>query len=212
MRQQAQAKTEEQAAAQTETQQPATQTEEQAAETQTTEQPATETKTDQQAVKTDAKTEEQQAAESGQTVASQPDATAPAQPQMLTMEERRKAAVPFTERKMAMSSAELIGSDVYGKDNSSIGEIDDIIVSSDDTPAYALISYGGFLGLGEDQAAVPVSELRVSEDNYFFVDFTAEQLQAAPKLARRERRLLQERKLRHRVLAEWPGAIPAILF
>ena len=102
----------------------------------------------------------------------------------MTMDERRKGAVAFNDRKMAMSSADLIGSDVYGPDNASVGEIDDIVVSSDNTPAYALISYGGFLGLGEDQAAVPVSEIRVSEDNYYFVDITGEQLQAAPKLKR----------------------------
>jgi hypothetical protein len=173
---------------------PAAKTEEQAStETTTTtaEQPAaestTETKTEQTQTetKTETQTAEQPAAETTTgTVATQPDATAPAAPPVLSMDERRKSAVPFTERKMAMSSAELIGSDVYGPDNASIGEIDDIVVSSDDTPAYALISYGGFLGLGEDQAAVPVSEIRVSEDSYYFVDFTADQLAAAPKLKR----------------------------
>jgi hypothetical protein len=176
MRQQTASKAEEAAPAKTE--------EQAVVETTTTEQPATETKAEEPVVKTETKTAEQQAAETKQAAAPQPDVTAPAQPQMLTMEDRRKSAVPFTERKMAMSSADLIGSDVYGIDNSSIGEIDDIVVSSDDTPAYALISYGGFLGLGEDQAAVPVSEIRVSEDNYYFVDFTSEQLQAAPKLKR----------------------------
>jgi hypothetical protein len=161
------------------TEEPAAKTEEQAStETKTTEQPATESTTE-------TKTAEQPAAETTTgTVATQPDATAPAATPVLTMDERRTSAVPFTERKMAMSSAELIGSDVYGPDNASIGEIDDIVVSSDDTPAYALISYGGFLGLGQDQAAVPVSEIRVSEDSYYFVDFTADQLAAAPKLKR----------------------------
>ena len=38
--------------------------------------------------------------------------------------------------------------------------------------------------MGEEAAAVPVSEILVSEDNYYFVDFTSEQLQAAPRLKR----------------------------
>jgi PRC-barrel domain protein len=136
-------------------------------ETKTEDQAATETKTDEQAT-TKTKTE----------------TTAPALAPVVTMEQRREGAVGFSERKSAMSSAELIGSDVYGADNDSIGEIDDVVVSSDNRPAYVLISYGGFLGIGEEQAAVPVSAIKVSEDNYYFVNLNAEQLKAAPKLKR----------------------------
>ncbi len=144
----------------------------------------TETKTEDQAA-TETKTEEQVATTTeGTATETTVDATAPATRPVLTMEQRREGAVPFNERKTAMSSAELIGSDVYGVDNASIGEIDDIVVSSDNQPAYALISYGGFLGIGEEQVALPVSQIRVSEDNYYFVKLSAEQLQGAPKLKR----------------------------
>jgi PRC-barrel domain len=145
----------------------------------TVEEPAatTETKTEEQAA-TETKTDEQAATET------KTDVTTPAVAPVLTMEQRREGAVAFTDRKSAMSSAELIGSDVYGADNDSIGEIDDVVVSSDNRPAYVLISYGGFLGLGEEQAAVPVSAIKVSEDNYYFVNLNAEQLKAAPKLKR----------------------------
>jgi hypothetical protein len=102
----------------------------------------------------------------------------------MTMEERRTSSVPFLERKNPMSAAELIGADVYGTDNDSIGEIEDVIVSPDNKPSYALVSYGGFLGLGEEQAAVPVAALRVSPDRYVFLPMTADQLKAAPKLQR----------------------------
>jgi hypothetical protein len=102
----------------------------------------------------------------------------------MTMEQRRTAAVPFLERKNPMSAADLIGADVYGTDNDSIGEIEDVIVSPDNKPSYALVSYGGFLGLGEEQAAVPVAALRVSPDKYVFVPMTADHLKAAPKLQR----------------------------
>ena len=59
-----------------------------------------------------------------------------------------------------------------------------MIVSPDNKPSYALVSYGGFLGLGEEQAAVPVAALRVSPDKYVFLPMTADQLKAAPKLER----------------------------
>jgi hypothetical protein len=102
----------------------------------------------------------------------------------MTMDQRRTAAVPLAERKASLSASELIGTDVYGPDNNSIGEIDDIVVSPDNTPAYALVSYGGFLGMGEEQTAVPVTSIRFSEDNYAFVNFNADQLKAAPKFER----------------------------
>jgi sporulation protein YlmC with PRC-barrel domain len=110
-------------------------------------------------------------------------AAIPAAPGM-TMDQRRTGALPFTERKAALSASELIGTDVYGPDNNSVGEIDDVVVSPDNTPAYALISYGGFLGMGEDQTAVPINSIRFSEDNYAFVSFNADQLKAAPKFQR----------------------------
>ena len=143
-------------------QQPAT-TNNQTASTEQPAVPATETKTD------------------PQTTSSITPAT-PTEP--MTMEQRRTSSVPFTERKNPMSAAELIGADVYGTDNNSIGEIEDVIVSPDNKPSYALISYGGFLGLGKNQAAVPVATLRVSPDKYVFIPVTADQLRAAPQLER----------------------------
>ncbi len=119
-----------------------------------------------------------------QTTASTDPAPTTEPTQSMTMEQRRTNAVPFMERKTVMSAAELIGTDVYGTDNNSIGEIEDVIVSPENEPSYALVSYGGFLGIGEDQAAVPVSVLRVSADNYIFIPMTAEQLKGAPKLKR----------------------------
>lgn len=102
----------------------------------------------------------------------------------MTMEQRRTSSIPFLERKNPMSAADLIGADVYGKDDNSIGEIEDVIVSPDNKPSYALVTYGGFLGLGENQAAIPVAALSVSPDKYVFIPMTADQLKAAPQLQR----------------------------
>jgi hypothetical protein len=106
---------------------------------------------------------------------------------IMSMEERRKAASAFFSNEMPMSASDLIGSDVYGPDDNSIGEIEDIIVAKGTKPSFALISYGGFLGLGENRAAVPLERLRISQDNYVFADMTAEQLQKAPGIPRGSR-------------------------
>ena len=107
--------------------------------------------------------------------------------QVMSMEARRKGATAFFSNDAPMSASDLIGSDVYGPDNNSIGEIEDIIVSKGDKPSFALISYGGFLGMGESRAAVPLEKLRLSEDNYVFAEMTAEQLQKAPGIPRGSR-------------------------
>jgi hypothetical protein len=151
--------------ASTTTQQPATTNNQTTATAEQPAAPATETKSDPQT-----------------TASTTPVTSTDAGP--MTMEQRRTTSVPFLERKNPMSAADLIGADVYGTDNDSIGEIEDVIVSPDNKPSYALVSYGGFLGLGEEQAAVPVAALRVSPDKYVFLPMTADQLQAAPKLER----------------------------
>lgn len=161
------------------TQAPAATTGEQAVST-TTQQPAT---TDNQTTATAEQPAATQPQSDPQTTASTDPATSTGTAPM-TMEQRRTTSVPFMERKMVMSAAELIGTDVYGTNNDSIGEIEDVIVSPDNKPSYALVSYGGFLGLGEEQAAVPIAALRISPDRYVFIPMTAEQLKAAPKLQR----------------------------
>jgi hypothetical protein len=111
----------------------------------------------------------------------QTGSTAPA---VTTMDERRSSAVPFAQSQRATSAAELIGSDVYGPNNESVGEIEDIIIGSGNQPGYAVISFGGFLGLGEEQVAVPLSAIRLSADDYLFVTFDRARLEAAPKIRR----------------------------
>ncbi|MFO1090880.1 MAG: PRC-barrel domain-containing protein [Hyphomicrobiales bacterium] len=100
-----------------------------------------------------------------------------------SMEERRASAVPLTQSKQ-MSANDIIGSDVYGTDNRAIGEVEDIVVGANNEPGYAVVSYGGFLGIGKDLAAVPMSAIKVSRDNYLFVDFDRARLEAAPKVKR----------------------------
>lgn len=80
---------------------------------------------------------------------------------------------------------EILGTDVRGTQNETIGEISDIVFDPNGSPAYAVIAYGGFLGLGEDESAVPFNALKVSEDgDVFFVAMNEEQLEKAPRFER----------------------------
>ncbi|CAO3445981.1 hypothetical protein [Azospirillum argentinense] len=57
-----------------------------------------------------------------------------------------------------LASAEnMMGKNVYGTDNEKVGEVEDIILDSNGQAQQLVISSGGFLGIGEKQIAVDIS-------------------------------------------------------
>ncbi|HWX48944.1 MAG TPA: PRC-barrel domain-containing protein [Roseomonas sp.] len=59
-------------------------------------------------------------------------------------------------------ASKLIGADVYGADNRKIGDVDDLLVS-ESGDLTAVLSVGGFLGIGNKLVSVPYSELKHGE-------------------------------------------------
>ena len=60
-------------------------------------------------------------------------------------------------------ASKLIGSNVYNQKAEKIGNVDDIIISSDNSVSFAVISVGGFLGMGSRHVAVPASLFKANE-------------------------------------------------
>ncbi|WP_323001342.1 PRC-barrel domain-containing protein [Denitromonas sp.] len=55
-----------------------------------------------------------------------------------------------------LSAGTIIGDDVYGKDAQKLGEIKELMLDvATGTVNYAVLSFGGFLGMGEKLFAVP---------------------------------------------------------
>jgi hypothetical protein len=89
----------------------------------------------------------------------------------------------------ARETASLIGSDkvdgtaVYGRDGGRIGSIQRLMIDKmSGKVAYAVMSFGGFLGIGEDYYPVPWSMLDYDTNlEGYRVNFTNEQLERAPK-------------------------------
>ena len=83
----------------------------------------------------------------------------------------------------------LIGSDrvegtaVYGADNKRIGEIDRVMIDKiSGKVAYAVLSFGGFLGIGEDYYPVPWAALKYDTNlGGYVTGLTKESLEGAPK-------------------------------
>jgi sporulation protein YlmC with PRC-barrel domain len=60
-------------------------------------------------------------------------------------------------------ASKIIGSNVVNDANETIGKVDDLIVSPDDNKsAYAIISVGGWLGMGSHHIALPYDTLRIT--------------------------------------------------
>ena len=77
-------------------------------------------------------------------------------------------------------ASKLIGSKVY-KGDTSIGQIEDVLVDLDHASVTAVIlSVGGFLGIGDKLVAVPVNQIKVGREAKFTTDLTQEQLANAP--------------------------------
>ncbi|SDA85593.1 PRC-barrel domain-containing protein [Sinorhizobium sp. NFACC03] len=83
----------------------------------------------------------------------------------------------------------LIGSDkvegtkVYGSDNKHIGSIERVIIEKrSGRVAYAVLGFGGFLGLGEDHYPLPWAKLTYDENlGGYRTDVTRDQVERAPK-------------------------------
>jgi hypothetical protein len=76
---------------------------------------------------------------------------------------------------------ELEGTDIVDASGDEIGEIDKVVLTQDRRTAHAVVSVGGFLGIGEHHIAVSLDELRPAADDKLQLNATKEELKARPK-------------------------------
>lgn len=62
-------------------------------------------------------------------------------------------------------SSKIIGADVTNEKGEAVGKIDDVIISKDQRALFAIVSVGGYLGIGDKLIAVRYEELRPTADN-----------------------------------------------
>lgn len=81
-----------------------------------------------------------------------------------------------------MGASTLIGNDVYNRQEEDLGDIKEIMLDTQSgNVCYAVLSCGGFLGMGEKLFAVPWSALTLDTENKRFVlDVEADRLKNAP--------------------------------
>lgn len=96
-------------------------------------------------------------------------ATAPAAPKYFTADHQ-------------VRSSKVVGASVYNDQNQSVGSIDDILMSdADHKVGTAVISVGGFLGMGSKLVSVPFDQLKIENDKIVMPGATKASLEGMPE-------------------------------
>ena len=64
-----------------------------------------------------------------------------------------------------LSVSKVVGSTVVNEANETVGTIDDLIVTPSEKVPFAVLSVGGFLGMGTKYVVVPYSALKSGQEN-----------------------------------------------
>ncbi len=84
-----------------------------------------------------------------------------------------------------VSSSNVNGTNVYSKNGEKVGHIDHLLIdkASGRVP-YAVMHFGGFLGMGQEEYPVPWNKLHYDTAKEGFVtDITKEQVEGAPTVS-----------------------------
>jgi sporulation protein YlmC with PRC-barrel domain len=77
-------------------------------------------------------------------------------------------------------TSKVVGSTVYNDANETVGTIDDLIVTPSEKVPFAVLSIGGFLGMGTTYVVVPYSQLTVQDKRMVLRGATKESLKNLP--------------------------------
>ncbi len=77
-------------------------------------------------------------------------------------------------------TSKVVGSTVYNDANESVGTIDDLIVTPTEKVPFAVLSVGGFLGMGTKYVVVPYNSLQVHDKKMVLPGATKDSLKSLP--------------------------------
>jgi len=78
-------------------------------------------------------------------------------------------------------TSKVVGSNVVNETNETVGTIDDLIVTPNEKVPFAVLSVGGFLGMGTKYVVVPFSSLQVKDKQMVLPGATKDSLKALPE-------------------------------
>jgi len=75
----------------------------------------------------------------------------------------------------------IIGSNFVNAADETVGTVDDLMITRDHNVHFAVLSVGGFLGMGKKQVVVPCSALEIRDDEIVFSLATKKSLKSLPE-------------------------------
>jgi hypothetical protein len=78
-------------------------------------------------------------------------------------------------------ASKVIGATVVNDANETVGKVDDVIISADGKAPFAVLSVGGFLGMGTKLVVVHYDNLRFQQDRVVLPGGNKDQLKALPE-------------------------------
>lgn len=83
---------------------------------------------------------------------------------------------------MYLSASSLKGTKIRNASDEDLGDIEDLMINTaDGSVEYAVVSFGGFLGMGDKLFAVPLQAFKVDTDNEkLILNETKDRLKSAP--------------------------------
>ena len=81
-----------------------------------------------------------------------------------------------------LSANTIIGDEIHNTSGEKLGEIKELMIDLDQNRvAYAVLSFGGFLGMGDKLFAIPFESLKLdAAKEHFLLDIPKERLEQAP--------------------------------
>lgn len=139
-----------------------------------------------------------------------------ATPQAATPAAPGSSSVLVVQHETEKSTAEVIGMPVFAPDGATVGKISNLLVDQDQQVTGAILSVGGFLGIGSKTVAVPWDSLKFDEKGgkqLAIVPMSSEELAKAPefktlaqlKSERESERIRAEQKTRDMSRPTTPG-------
>jgi sporulation protein YlmC with PRC-barrel domain len=113
-------------------------------------------------------------------VLAQAPSTTPPAAQVPTTTSNPALAVATVKLENGFRASRLIGAVVFNEAGEKIGSVDDLILVDKDRVVVAVVSVGGFLGIGSKLVAVPYDQMRVGKDKIVIPGANKDSLGALP--------------------------------
>ena len=98
-----------------------------------------------------------------------------------TVETRPTTENRTEPRPNVLSATAILGDGVTNRAGEDLGKIEELMIDvAGGQVGYAILSFGGFLGIGDKLFAVPWRALRLNEDRQFILDVDRRRFEEAP--------------------------------